>query len=61
MLKNKYSAPTRRRGDNKKVKKPAWHISHAIPAPPPPPLGRLRSRGYKLVVLLLFIRVLRRF
>ena len=35
MLKIKYSAPTRRRRDNKKVKKPAWHIFHAIPAPPP--------------------------
>ena len=58
MLKNKYSAPTRRRRDNKKVK---TCMAHFPRYPRPSPVGRLRGRGYKLVVLLLFVRILRRF
>ena len=58
MLKNKYSAPTRRPRDNKKVK---TCMAHSARYPRPSPVGRLRGRGYKLVVLLLFVRVLRRF
>ena len=60
MLKNKYPAPTRRRRDKKKrgggtcmARFPRYLRSF--------PVNRLRGRGYKLVVLLLFIRVLRRF
>ena len=36
-------------------------MAHFLRYPRPSPLGRLRGRGYKLVVLLLFIRVLRHF
>ena len=57
MLKNKYSAPMRRRRGNKKVKTCMAHFPHY---PRPSPVGRLRGRGCKLVVLLLFVRVLRR-
>ena len=58
MLKNKYSAPTGRRSDNKKVK---TCMAPSPRYPRPSPVGRLRGRGYKLVVLLLFVRILRRF
>ena len=36
-------------------------MAHLPRYPRPSALGRLRGRGYKLVVLLLFVRVLRRF